>query len=98
MMKDKLAVHRQIEEENRRKLEAWKENTMVREMIGPMPKMEAENMLRYFKAAASFMLEIELVEFEDDLIYHSRYTSWNDEQTKWIIEQIKKELAERKVA
>ena len=71
---------------------------MTREMIGPMPKMEAENMLRYFKAAASFMLKIELAEFEDDLIYHDRYTSWNDEQTKWIIEQIRKELEERKVA
>lgn len=70
----------------------------TREMIGPMPKMEAENMLRYFKAAASFMLEIELAEFENDLIFHDRFTSWNDEQTKWIIEQIKKELEERKVA
>ena len=70
----------------------------TREMIGPMPKMEAENMLRYFKAAAIFMLEIELAEFENDLIFHGRYTSWNDEQTRWIIEQIKKELEERKVA
>lgn len=69
---------------------------MTREMIGPMPKLEAENQLMYFKAAASFMLEIELSEFEDDLIYHNRYTSWNDEQTRWIIDQIKAELARRK--
>ena len=69
---------------------------MTREMIGPMPKLEAENMLMYIKAAASFMLEIELVEFEDDLIYHSRYTSWNDEQTRWIISEIKSELESRR--
>ena len=69
---------------------------MTREMIGPMPKLEAENMLMYIKAAASFMLEIELVEFEDDLIYHSRYTSWNDEQTCWIISEIKSELESRR--
>lgn len=69
---------------------------MTREMIGPMPKLEAENMLMYIKAAASFMLEIELVEFEDDLIYHGRYTSWNDEQTRWIISEIKSELESRR--
>lgn len=69
---------------------------MTREMIGPMPKLEAENMLMYIKAAASFMLEIELVEFEDDLIYHGRYTSWNDEQTRWIIGEIKSELESRR--
>lgn len=69
---------------------------MPREMIGPMPKLEAENMLMYIKAAASFMLEIELVEFEDDLIYHGRYTSWNDEQTRWIISEIKSELESRR--
>lgn len=69
---------------------------MTREMIGPMPKLEAENMLMYIKAAASFMLEIELVEFEDDLIYHGRYTSWNDEQTRWIISEIKLELESRR--
>lgn len=71
---------------------------MTREMIGPMRKTEAENLLMYFKAAASFMLQIELEQFEDDLIYHDRFTSWNDDQTRWIIEQIKKELAERKEA
>lgn len=71
---------------------------MTREMIGPMRKTEAENLLMYFKAAASFMLQIELEQFEDDLIYHDRFTSWNDDQTRWIIDQIKKELAERKEA
>ncbi len=69
---------------------------MKREMIGPMPKLEAENMLMYFKAAATFMLEIELADFEDDLVYHQRFTSWNDEQTRWIIDRIKEELERRK--
>ena len=69
---------------------------MTREMIGPMPKMEAENMLSYIKAAATIMLEIELDEFENDLIYHDRYTSWNDEQTKWIISKFREELESRK--
>ena len=72
--------------------------TMMRELIGPMPKVEAESLLMYFKAAASFMLQIELEQFEDDLIYHDRFSSWNDDQTRWIIDQIKKELAERKEA
>ena len=71
---------------------------MTREMIGPMPKMEAESLLRGFKAEDTWKLENDLEWFEWNLEHHDEYTSWNDEQTKWIIEQIRKEREERKVA
>ena len=43
---------------------------MTREMIGPMPKMEAESLLRGFKAEDTWKLENDLEWFEWNLEHH----------------------------
>ena len=68
---------------------------MAREMIGPMPKLEAESLIKGFKAADTWKLQNDLDWFEWNLDHRDEYTSWNDDQVRWIISQIKEELENR---